>query len=63
MRSVSVGAAVEESSAFLGVPVEIDHHFYLFLLMSVHDLILDEVNLWIELFRRGFPSPVEVSSD
>jgi hypothetical protein len=63
MGSGSVGATVEESSAFLSVAVEIDHHFYLFLLMSVHDLILDEVNLWIELFRRGFPSSIEVSSD
>jgi hypothetical protein len=45
------------------MPVEIYDHFYLFLLMRVHDLILDEVNLGIKLLGRIFPSSIEVSAD
>lgn len=62
MRSTLVCAAIEKSSSLLSMTVKIQYHFDLFLLVSVHDLIFDEVNFRIEIFRRSFPPSVEVTT-
>ena len=47
MWGCSISAAVEKSTTFLGVSMEIDNHFDLFLLMGVQNLVFYVVNLRI----------------
>lgn len=63
MWSDPICTAVKKCFSFLSVPMKIDYHFDLFLLMSVYNLILDEVNFGVKLLRRVFPSSIEVSAD
>lgn len=63
MRCIFISAPVKKSLSFLSMPVQVQHHFDLFLFVNVNNLVLDEVNLRIQLLRRGFPASVEVPTD
>ena len=63
MWGLFVSAAIEEGVSFLGMSMEVNNHFDLFLIGDVDDMILDVVDLRIQLLSGSFPPSIEISAN